>query len=166
MNMFGDLNQTENKSGWLRILLLSILVSFSNCLFSQEIFKFSVESDVFLAQVKDILDNSPNISVRENSVTVMPQFVEVWNSERFAGNEIDTIIEISQIMVEKRFDKDATFFSFIKSLNNIANSDIDHESIYNYLIYIKNILSLQDRNAVKGCFSYFDVFLKIIFSTQ
>ncbi len=158
--MFGDLNQSEKMSGWLKILFMSVLFSFSNCMLSQENIKFSREPEVYLTQVEEILHNSPNISVRKNSVTVMPQFVEAWNSGLFAGNEIDAIIEISQIMADKRFDKDAIFFLFIKDINHIAHSDIGHESIYNYLIYTKKVLSLKDKNAVKGCFSYADDFFE------
>lgn len=160
MIKFDSLFQSGRKSWIARIVLFSVVVFFHNCLFSQENIQFSREPDVFLTQVEGILQNAQNTSVRASSATMMPQFVEAWNSGRFADNETSLIMEIAQEMANKRIDKGAAFFPFFRSLNHIAHSSINHESIYNYLIFIKNILSSKDKNAVKECLSFSDNFFE------
>lgn len=155
-----SLFQSGRKSWLVRILFFSVVVLFHNCLFSQENVQFSREPDVFLTQVEGILQNAKNTSVRENSAIMMKQFVEAWNSGRFADNETGLIIEIAQEMANKRIDKDAAFFHFFRILNHIAHSPINHESIYNYLIYINNTLSSEDKSTVKECLSFYDDFFE------
>lgn len=160
MIKFDSLFQSGRKSWLVRILFFSVVVLFHNCLFSQENIQFSREQDVFLTQAEEIFQNAKNTIVRESSAIMMPRFAEAWNSGRFADNEMSLIIEIAQEMADKRIDKDAAFFQFFRSLNHIAHSSITHESIYNYLIYINNTLSSEDKSTVKECLSFYDNFFE------
>lgn len=130
-------------------MLLSALISFSNLSFAQGKIKFSNESEIFITEVQTVLQNTVNKAVKDKAETYLPALTERWNSGRFNKVEKDNIKEISQKMVDDNLANDMVFGDFFNVVNDLAYSQLDHESLSNYLIYTNNLYKTSGNKALK-----------------
>lgn len=134
--------------------ILSTLVLFSNMAYSQEKFKFSYESEVFINEVNDFMQHSANKIVARDSEKFMPDFVERWNLGRFDKDAKDNIKEITQKISDDNLLNDLVFLNFYYVVNQLAFSSLDDKSIANFLIYSNKYYKEKGKAAFKEHVKY------------
>lgn len=145
---------SENITWLIGLFVLSALVLFPQILCSQEKFKFSYDSGVFIGEVGDLMKNSKNRIVSKDSEHIMPTLAEKWNSGRFTKDTKDKIREITQMIYDDNLVNDLAFINFYYAVNYIAYSSLDNKSISNYLIYSKKLYNEKGKDAFKEHVKY------------
>ena len=139
-------------------LVLSMLVLLSDVSFSQEKFKFSSDSEVFINEVQNLMKRSANKVVAKNSGQFMPALVERWKTECFDSAAKDYIREITQKIYDENLVNDLVFLNFYYVVNELAFSSLDKKSISNYLIYSGKVYEERGKAVFKEHVKYSNEF--------
>ena len=121
-------------------LILLVLISANSLLVSvypQAGQKFSGESDAFPNELRDFM--GPNLN--ENQTALLNSFIAVWDSTLLSPESRQKVMAISNNMVVKRMRAVPHFESFITTVMNFINYDIDSELLEEWFTGLDNFVS-------------------------
>lgn len=83
---------------------------------------FSQDSEVFIAEIADLLQNTGNRSLRRDARDLMNELAPVWNQGRFNLAEKEGIKQLANLMQEKNVRAFPGFYDYFYVVRLLANS--------------------------------------------
>jgi hypothetical protein len=125
----------------LRILLFTLLIimfpALSKCQVGDSL---SVNSEVFIEQISEILQNTPSKTMQEKSQKLMNRFLPVWSAGRFNKDEKDVIREVVEKMRSKKMRTYPQLYEYMYSLVLLSESKQLPKSIIAWHAYVLQLL--------------------------
>ena len=124
------------KKGLLILVLIAVNSLLVN-IYPQTGQKFSGETDAFSNELRDYM--GPNLN--ESQTALLNGFLVVWDSTLLSPDSKSKILTISSNMVSKRMRAVPHFDSFIATIMNFINYDVDKKLLEEWLTGMEKLVS-------------------------
>ena len=139
-----------------RILFL-FSISFS---FAQNNYEFSGRIDKYTYELKEFLSYKASREKKKNIEITINEFNDFWNSDTLTEPNKKAVIDMSNMMLKKKFQASPTFLLFIDNILAIKRDEDNSNNFSDWLASIKYYIKRKRTGYLHNYFKYSSQFFK------